>query len=50
MAHTCYGTRYLGTDGRWSGANSLIGPWRHGYEGGAERGGRTGGGFTSTTP
>ena len=32
--------RYLGTDGRWNGTNSLIGPWRHGYEGGAERGGR----------
>ena len=43
MAHTYYGTRYLGTDGRWNGANSLIGPWRHGYEGGAERGA---GGFT----
>ena len=25
MAHTYYGTRYLGTDGRWNGANSLIG-------------------------
>ena len=40
MAHTYYGTRYLGTDGWWNGVNSLIGPWRHGYEGGAERGGR----------
>ena len=30
--------------GRWSGANSPIGPWSHGYEsyeGGAERGYRT---------
>jgi hypothetical protein len=25
MAHAYYGTRYLGTDGRWNGANSLIG-------------------------
>ena len=38
MAHSYYGTSYLGTDGRWSGANSPIGPWSHGYEGGAERG------------
>ena len=35
------GTRYLGTDGRWDGANSPIGPWSHGYEGGAGRGYRT---------
>ena len=32
------GTNYLGTDGPWNGANSPIGPWSHGYEGGAERG------------
>ena len=38
MAHSYCGTRYLGTDGRWDGANSPIDPWRHGHEGGAERG------------
>ena len=27
----------MGTDGRRNGANSPIGPWQHGYEGGAER-------------
>ena len=27
-----------GTDGRWHGANSPIDPWRHGNEGGVERG------------
>ena len=43
MAHAYYGTRYMGTDGRWNGANSPIGPWQHGHEGGAERGD---GGFT----
>ena len=41
MAHSYCGTRYLGTDGRWDGANSPIGPWSHGYEGGAGRGYRT---------
>ena len=41
MAHPYYGTAYMGTDGRWNGANSPIGPWQHGYEGGAERGYRT---------
>ena len=38
MAHPHYGTPYMGTDGRWNGANSPIDPWRHGNEGGAERG------------
>ena len=28
----------MGTDGRRNGANSLIGSWQHGYEGGVERG------------
>jgi hypothetical protein len=37
VAHSYCGTSYLGTDGRWNGANSPIGP----YEGGAERGYRT---------
>ena len=37
MRYNC-GTSYLGTDGRWSGANSPIGPWSHGYEGGAQAG------------
>jgi hypothetical protein len=41
MAHSYCGTSYLGTDGRWNGANSPIGPWSHGYEGGAEQGYRT---------
>ena len=41
MAHPYCGTDYLGTDGRWNGANSPIGPWSHGYEGGAGRGYRT---------
>ena len=41
MAHPYYGTNYLGTGGRWNGANSPIGPWSHGYEGGAGRGYRT---------
>ena len=44
MAHTSYGTRYLGTDGRWNGANSLIGPWRHGHTRAGPNGGA--GGFT----
>jgi hypothetical protein len=35
--HTSYGTLYMGTDGRWNGANSPIGSWQHGYEGGVER-------------
>ena len=30
----------MGTDGRWNDANSPIDPWRHGHEGGAERGDR----------
>ena len=38
MAHPHYGTPYMGTDGRWNGANSPIDPWRHGNEGGVERG------------
>ena len=38
MARAYYSTSYLGTDGRWNGANSPIGSWQHGYEGGAERG------------
>ncbi len=38
MAHSHYSTCYLGTDGRWNGANSPIGPWQHGCEGGVERG------------
>ena len=38
MARAYYSTSYLGTDGRWNGANSLIDPWQHGHEGGAERG------------
>ena len=38
MAQSHYSTRYLGTDGRWNGANSPIGPWQRGYEGGVERG------------
>ena len=37
MAHS-HRTRYMGTDGRWNGANSPIEPWQHGHEGGAERG------------
>ena len=37
MAHP-HGTRYMGTGGRRNGANSPIGSWQHGYEGGAERG------------
>ena len=35
-----YGTPYMGTDGRWNGANSPIDPWQHGHEGGAGRGDR----------
>ena len=38
QARTSYGTPYMGTDGRWNGANSPIDPWRHGNEGGVERG------------
>ena len=37
-ARAYYSTPYMGTDGRWNGANSPIDPWRHGNEGGAERG------------
>ena len=37
LAHTYYGTPYMGTDGRRNGANSPIGSWQHGYEGGVER-------------
>ena len=43
MAHTYYTEHVTWVqtgDGRWNGTNSLIGPWRHGYEGGAKRGGR----------
>ena len=40
MARAYYGTPYMGTDGRWNGANSPIGPWQHGHEGGAGRGDR----------
>ena len=39
-AHAHYGTSYMGTDGRWIGANSSIDPWQHGHEGGAGRGDR----------
>ena len=35
-----YGMAYMGTGGRWNGANSPIDPWQHGHEGGAERGDR----------
>ena len=35
-----YGTPYMGTDGRWNGANSPIDSWQHGHEDGAERGDR----------
>ena len=35
-----YSTPYMGTGGRWNGANSPIDPWQHGHEGGAERGDR----------
>ena len=38
VAHPHYSTPYMGTDGRWNGANSPIDPWRHGNEGGVERG------------
>ena len=41
MAHSYYGTSYLGTDGRWNGTNSPIDPWQRGHEGGVERGHRT---------
>ena len=43
MAHTYYGTRYLGTDGWWNGANSLIASAR-----GVDTGTKAGpnGGFT----
>ena len=37
-ARAYYSTLYMGTDGRWHGANSPIDPWRHGNEGGVERG------------
>lgn len=37
-ARAYYGTSYMGTDGRWNGANSPIDPWQHGNEGGVERG------------
>ena len=40
QARTYYGTPYMGTDGRWNGANSPIDPWQHGNEGGVERGDR----------
>ena len=40
QARAYYGTPYMGTDGRWNGANSPIDPWQHGNEGGAERGDR----------
>jgi hypothetical protein len=39
-ARAHYGTSYMGTDGRRNDANSPIDPWRHGHEGGAERGDR----------
>ena len=38
VAHPHYSTPYMGTDGRWNGANSPIDPWQHGNEGGVERG------------
>ena len=37
-ARAYYSTPYMGTGGRWNGANSPIDPWQHGNEGGAERG------------
>ena len=37
-ARAYYSTPYMGTDGRWNGANSPIDPWQHGNEGGVERG------------
>ena len=37
MARSHYGTPYMGTAGQQNGANSPIGSWQHGYEGGAER-------------
>ena len=40
VAHPHYSTPYMGTDGRWNGANSPIDPWQHGNEGGAGRGDR----------
>jgi hypothetical protein len=39
-ARAYYSTPYMGTGGRWNGANSPIDPWQHGNEGGAERGDR----------
>ena len=42
MARAYYGTRYLGTDGRWNGANSPIGPWQHGSRGRGRTGGPEG--------
>ena len=38
QARAYYGTPYMGTDGRWNGANGPIDPWQHGNEGGVERG------------
>ena len=40
LAHTYYGTPYMGTDGRWNGCEQPDRPRSRGYEGGAERGGR----------
>ena len=37
-ARTYYSTPYMGTDGRWNGANSSIDPWQRGNESGVERG------------